>query len=86
MWYVHLQRFVFLKPQVPYVSYHTYDHSFLSFEIDRDALAERIFLRPVTAGNSVIDDRDPRGLLTIILSKKVGDRRVECTPDVRQRN
>ncbi len=69
MWYVHLQRFLLIKPQVPYVSYHTHDHSCLSFEVECDVLSEGIFLRPVTAGKAVIDDRDSRSLLTVTLSK-----------------
>ncbi len=69
MWYVHLKRCLVLNPQVLYVSYHTYDFSWLSFEVDCDLLAEGIFLRPVTAGNYVIDDRDPGGLIAVTLSK-----------------
>jgi hypothetical protein len=79
MWYVHLQRFLFVNPQVPYVSYHTHDFSWLSFEVDCDLLAEGIFLRPVTAGNRVIDDRDPGGLIAVTLSKVTTFRKRNAT-------
>lgn len=73
-----LQRFLFVNPQVAYVSYHTHDFSWLSFEVDCDLLAEGIFLRPVAAGNRVIDDRDPGGFIAVTLTVKYDLSKEEC--------
>ena len=53
-----------------YVSDHAYDLSNLSFEIYSDVFAERVFLRPITAGKSFIDDRDFRGRVTVSVAKQ----------------